>query len=774
MTEMHRNQEFEPEPVCSSCGETCYWSDDADCDDPDPLCNPCAQQIASEVRKAPKAETEAERQVRRCAEALGYVGEPDRLAVAVGDACLAFAKDLREINARYMVRIRRLEEDLAVERNKTPINMTAPLAERLRLVRALEILGWPVGQEPELWAEQRAADTRATCQQRDDLDVELRRAREETAAMRVAWHAVYLELTRAKADLAAIEQRDVQVNDGEALDELMNQLAGARGKVSDLNAERDAAAKRLRDIMSTCFDGSRSGDLAFQLEDMEKWIPKFTSEWKANHRRWLDLCDRLGFDALDLSQHGRVAEVDAVAGPAFELRRIRAIVEDDARKRHGDREGEPSWGVIADCVLGHASQHRQARQILGVPETVTLDQYVTMLAARCQSAERNLEDTCAPLAERLRLIRALRTIGWPVSYEPEPWAERMASEISRLRHVMKDVSGESSLGAVIDCVLALVEQHRQAREILRVPGDTTIDQHVSMLDSENIATRQILEGMLRGRTADARPTSQLAREVVAQAERWRIDAEHYRGEASNATAKQVESLSAEVARLTGEVAATRAEAKRQIDAAIDRSQEAEKALMVVGWPGGDPIKWAHKVREDATPSSLTVAMYEAEVTDLVRQLLRQCASHNDLVKEIGRKAQAMRDLSRQFMEASPGTSEAQCPRCQATAAERPKVRCTGHVTVRINKDRVIVKAQTWTSDDPNFKAWDVSLHDDDPRFGFGGPEQRSPVGPTMELGSRRGTWTWRGSMGGFGDIKWQGAWTAEPKQAASADMMEEA
>lgn len=61
------------------------------------------------------------------------------------------------------------------------------------------------------------------------------------------------------------------------------------------------------------------------------------------------------------------------------------------------------------------------------------------------------------------------------------------------------------------------------------------------------------------------PLNLLAREIVAQAERWRIDAEHYRSEASNATATMVESLSAEVAQLTGEVAATRAEANRQIE-----------------------------------------------------------------------------------------------------------------------------------------------------------------------------------------------------------------
>jgi len=163
--------------------------------------------------------------------------------------------------------IQRLEESLAIERGKTPIDMTAPLTERLRLVRALEILGWPVGQEPELWA------------------AEERRARSESES---------------------------------------------------------GLACRLRNIMSTCFDGSRSGGLAFQIEDMEESIPKFTSEWKANHRRWLELCSCLGF--------GRVAEVDAIAAEALELKRIRNIVDVDARKRHGDREGEPSWGVIADCV----------------------------------------------------------------------------------------------------------------------------------------------------------------------------------------------------------------------------------------------------------------------------------------------------------------------------------------------------------------------------------------------------------------------------------------
>jgi len=88
---------------------------------------------------------------------------------------------------------------------------------------------------------------------------------------------------------------------------------------------------------------------------------------------------------------------------------------------------------------------------------------------------------------------------------------------------------------------AHVSQHRQAREILDVPEGFTLDQYASMLGAEAeqanelVEVRQVLEAML-GRTSDsARSTNQLAREVVAQAERWRIDAEHCRGEACNAT-----------------------------------------------------------------------------------------------------------------------------------------------------------------------------------------------------------------------------------------------
>ncbi len=294
-----------------------------------------------------------------------------------------------------------------------------------------------------------------------------------------------------------------KMNDDEivlGLGEVLQQLASTRTKLKEREAADTEVAERLRNLMSTCFDGSRSGDLAYQLADMEEWIPKFTSEWKANHRRWLELCTRLGLDALDLEQHGRVAEVEAVAGDALELKRIRSIVDEDARKRHEAREGEPSWGVIADCVLAHVSQHRQARKSLDVPEQVTLDQYV---------------------AETSQYLRVFET--------------------------------------------SLVNAGKW-------------DPYPEL------------------------PLNLLAREIVAQAERWRIDAEHYRGEASNATATMVESLSVEVARLTGEVAATRAEAVRQIGA-----RDAELAALVtndppgmqVAGPAGNTTLWSWRLLSGA-------------------------------------------------------------------------------------------------------------------------------------------------------------------------------
>lgn len=67
---------------------------------------------------------------------------------------------------------------------------------------------------------------------------------------------------------------------------------------------------------------------------------------------------------------------------AYELLRIRTIVREEASIRHGDLPGEPSWGVVADSVLAHASQHRLARDRLKVPADLTLDQHVGLLLRR--------------------------------------------------------------------------------------------------------------------------------------------------------------------------------------------------------------------------------------------------------------------------------------------------------------------------------------------------------------------------------------------------------
>lgn len=68
----------------------------------------CGQQQAPDT----SGSAEAVAQIARCAAELGYVGEPAALAVAVGDACLAFARELREINARYMATVKRLEAEV--------------------------------------------------------------------------------------------------------------------------------------------------------------------------------------------------------------------------------------------------------------------------------------------------------------------------------------------------------------------------------------------------------------------------------------------------------------------------------------------------------------------------------------------------------------------------------------------------------------------------------------------------------------------------------------
>ena len=84
--------------------------------------------------------------------------------------------------------------------------------------------------------------------------------------------------------------------------------------------------------------------------------------------------------------------------------------------------------------------------------------------------------------------------------------------------------------------------------------------------------------------------------------------------------------------------------------------------------------------------------------------------------------------------------------------------CTGSITVVSARDRRIIRGQRWTSPRPDFRATDVSFHDDDPR-----------LESDLEFGARDGTWTWRGSMHssnpstGHKPRQWQGTWAEESK-----------
>ena len=113
---------------------------------------PVAEMLARQARRVREsrlreaANAEAARQVARCAAELGYVGEPATLAVAVGDACLAFARELREIRARHAVTVKRLESELdalklaqdETRRHETQDPSRLPVARDAEVLRELQ------------------------------------------------------------------------------------------------------------------------------------------------------------------------------------------------------------------------------------------------------------------------------------------------------------------------------------------------------------------------------------------------------------------------------------------------------------------------------------------------------------------------------------------------------------------------------------------------------------------------------------------------------------
>ena len=75
------------------------------------------------------------------------------------------------------------------------------------------------------------------------------------------------QLSTAQTTIRAHDLKHIE-SLGQRIRDLERQIQQER---KQYHAGAQAVAERLRNIMSTCFGGSRSGDLYFQLADMEKW-----------------------------------------------------------------------------------------------------------------------------------------------------------------------------------------------------------------------------------------------------------------------------------------------------------------------------------------------------------------------------------------------------------------------------------------------------------------------------------------------------------------------
>lgn len=132
----------------------------------------------------------------------------------------------------------------------------------------------------------------------------------------------------------------------------------------------------------------------------------------------------------------------------------------------------------------------------------------------------------------------------------------------------------------------------------------------------------------QGRTPDpARSTVQLLQEVLAQADRWRIDADHYRDDAGKAN-EALEPAQAELSSLTGENAMLRrqiADMQTELDGlraardteAVDQKRRTEIADRVRAVPGVLRIHWPEGVALRAMVAAETSAEDMAAVHDMI-------------------------------------------------------------------------------------------------------------------------------------------------------------
>lgn len=200
---------------------------------------------------------------------------------------------------------------------------------------------------------------------------------------------------------------------------------------------------------------------------------------------------------------------------AYELLRIRAIVREEASIRHGDLPGEPSWGVVADSVLAHTSQHRLARDLLKVPANLTLDQHVSLLLRR-PTLDRNADDF-RRLADQAREELKVRPCDWGTG----------ARSVMRAAIVVFDM----------------------------LAAGTAIEARADGLEADMLALRSAYLEASGTNATLVELVGAVRRGADPEVERLRIDVQHYREVARGVTAKRIEELELEVARLTGELAA---------------------------------------------------------------------------------------------------------------------------------------------------------------------------------------------------------------------------
>lgn len=209
------------------------------------------------------------------------------------------------------------------------------------------------------------------------------------------------------------------------------------------------------------------------------------------------------------------------------------------------------------------------------------------------------------------------------------------AEIARKRLASAlDKRPEQTFGQSLGELAAEVEQRVNSLARLATGQRPAAD-----AEAELLAIRRVLEDW-QGRTPDpARSTEQLAREVTAQADRWRIDADHYRDEAAKATdrAGLADAHGERIMQLEAELAATRADAGRWQAQLAEVEKRLHAREMEAG--GGPPEKRAMDaaltVLDTLTPApASTPHKVRAERVDWLLRVVVAADVADDVLAEV--------------------------------------------------------------------------------------------------------------------------------------------